>query len=160
VRWFRRQPDPLADGRSPEPAAADELGALLTALIDLDRYILRNSEGLPTAAVARARWIVDTLRDVLDLSAGRPLDISAGLTVRGIAADYLPTTLRSYVALNHEAHGVSPGANPQELLLEQLDTLQEAAVGTLRAMRAQDVDAMKTQGSFLRSKFSRSDLDL
>ena len=42
----------------------------------------------------------------------------------------------------------------------QLDALQSSASATLVATRNQDVDALMTQGSFLSTKFSGSDLDL
>jgi hypothetical protein len=44
--------------------------------------------------------------------------------------------------------------------MEQLDALETSALGVLQAAQQQDVDALMTQGNFLRTKFSRSDLDL
>jgi hypothetical protein len=161
LRWFRKVSEPLADKLPPAADPDDDVAALLVALTEVDRYINRSAGRLPTPAVVRARWILDTVRDVLDTSERRPLDIQALLTVRGTVHDYLPTTLRGYLALN-EAPGVSTpsGRSAAQLLLEQLDTLQEATTRTLGAVRDQDVDALATQGAFLRTKFSRSDLDL
>ena len=53
------------------------------------------------------------------------------------------------------------GLTPTESLMEQLDALE--ALGrrlSWRRPRQQDVDALMTQGSFLRTKFTGSDLDL
>ena len=161
MRWFPRESEPSAD-RLPEPRADDDVPTLLMAMTDLDRYINRSAGRLPTAAVAKARWILDTLREILKTSEARPLEVHALLTVRGTVSDYLPTTLRSYLALDDDAHRIATvsGRTPTHLLTEQLDTLQEAATGTLTAVRTQDVDALSAQGAFLRTKFARSDLDL
>ena len=52
------------------------------------------------------------------------------------------------------------GRTPADSLLEQIDSLQTAADAILVAARAQDADALMTQGNFLRTKYSGSDLDL
>ena len=44
--------------------------------------------------------------------------------------------------------------------MEQLDSLQPSADAVLVAAREQDVDALVSQGNFLRTKFTGSDLDL
>jgi hypothetical protein len=44
--------------------------------------------------------------------------------------------------------------------MEQLDALEGAALAVLQASQQQDVDGLLTQGNFLRTKFTRSDLDL
>jgi hypothetical protein len=162
VRWFRRESEPSGADRLPEPRADDDVTALLVALTDLDRYINRSAGRLPTAAWVKARWVVDTLREILKTSETRPLEVHALLTVHGTVRDYLPTTLKSYFALDDDAHAISAvsGHASAHLLTDQLQTLQEAATSTLTAVRTQDADALSAQGAFLRTKFSRSDLDL
>ncbi|GAA0804584.1 hypothetical protein [Spirilliplanes yamanashiensis] len=158
LRWFRRDSTPDGAGRSPDGAADDaddDVPALRSALAGLHRYVNRNAGRLPTAAVVRARWIVDTLGEILDTADTRSLDIQATLTVRGVARDYLPTSLRSYLAL-----GDHPAAASAGMLLEQLTTMQDGATRTLSAARTHDLDALATQGAFLRTKFHKSDLDL
>jgi hypothetical protein len=49
---------------------------------------------------------------------------------------------------------------PTESLLEQIDVLHSAAAAVLLAAHEQDADALMTQGRFLATKFSGSDLDL
>jgi hypothetical protein len=52
------------------------------------------------------------------------------------------------------------GRTPVASLQEQLESLLGAASSVLLAAQAQDADAMFTQGNFLGTTFSRSDLDL
>ena len=160
MRWFRRPSEPAAVERAPGAVSdagsdRDEL-VLPGTLLELDRFVNRSSGQLPTSAVVKARWIIDTLRAVLRTAENRPLDIQAVLTVRGTANDYLPTTLRGYLSLAEAGRAEAA----DRLLDEQLDTLQEAATTTLAAARDLDADALATQGAFLRAKFSRSELDL
>jgi hypothetical protein len=57
--------------------------------------------------------------------------------------------------------GVRPsGRTPVASLQEQLESLLGAASSVLLAAQAQDADATFTQGNFLGTTFSRSDLDL
>jgi hypothetical protein len=165
VRWFRRgedaEPAPVHVRTGPV-ADRDDPGVLRDALSELNRFINRSSCRLPAAAVVRARWITDTLRDIIDTSVFRPLEIHAVLLIQGTLHDYLPTTLRSYLAVDTDMREVPrvSGRTPTESLLEQLDALQTSASATLVAARNQDADALMTQGNFLRTKFSGSDLDL
>lgn len=169
MEWFRRGHGEHA-AHPPEPREPgdtdDSPASLREALGQLDRFVNRSAGRLPGAAVVTARRITDTLREVVDTSEVRPLDVYAALSVRGTATDYLPTTLRSYLAIDehaaagHAADAHGPGTRSVELLLEQLDALETSASAVLLAARQQDVDALVTQGSFLRTKFTGSDLDL
>jgi hypothetical protein len=164
VRWFRRES--VTDTAASQPVTGadtdDRPEVLLRDLNLLDRWINRVSDRLPGAVIVRARWITDTLREIVVTAEVRPLEIHAALLVKGTVGDYLPTTLRGYLALDDELQdrpGPS-GRTPTQSLLEQLEILQESASRTLVATRNQDVDALTTQGNFLRTKFSRSDLEL
>jgi hypothetical protein len=92
----------------------------------------------------------------------RPLDIHAVLSVRATATDYLPTTVRTFLAVDESLVDVPlpTGRTPSEALMEQLDALEGAALAVLQASQRQDVDGLMTQGNFLRTKFSRSDLEV
>jgi hypothetical protein len=131
-------------------------------LYQLNRYINQNSGRLPGEAVVTARRVTDTLRDVIDSSEVRELDVYAFVSVSGIVNDYLPTTLKAFLALDPSQLNVlrAVGRTPLESLQEQLDSLWDSASAVLVAAQAQDADALMTQGNFLRVKFSRSDLDL
>jgi len=99
---------------------------------------------------------------VVDTSEVRPLDVHAVISVRGTVSDYLPTTIRSYLAVDESLVDVprASGRTPAESLLEQLAALEDSALRVLQAAQLQDVDTLMTQGNFLRTKFSGSDLDL
>lgn len=122
----------------------------------------RLSGDLPTLAVVQAQSLLDTLRQVIELSTVRPLDIYAVITVRKTLTDYLPTTLNAYERVPVQARTTPrpSGQTPAQSLSLQLDALATAAQSTLTATENQDVDALMTQGAFLTTKFSGSDLDL
>ncbi|MGX6605942.1 hypothetical protein ACWKSP_28005 [Micromonosporaceae bacterium Da 78-11] len=158
MRWFRRP----ADEPPPPPRPGDDPAALHRALDDLDRYVNRSAGRLPGWAVVEARWITDTLRAVVDTSGLRPLEVTTVLLVTGMTGDYLPTTISHFVAVDDTLHDQPRrnGRTPSEHLRDQLADLRGSVTAALAAARDQDIDALVTQGSFLRTKFSRSDLDL
>jgi len=168
MTWFRRLLPPTAPGAPPEPPVtepatdSDDPVALRVTLVGLVRFLNQNSGKLPVESVVTARRITDLLREVIDTSEVRPLDIYAVISVKGILQDYLPTTLRGFLALDPAQLTVPrpSGRTPVESLQEQLESLLDEAASLLSAAQAQDADALLTQGSFLRTKFSGSDLDL
>ena len=169
MTWFRKLlAPPTAPAPAPEPLVADPEAdgddpvTLRGNLAQLNRFINQNSGRLPGESVVTARRITDVLREVVDTSEIRPLDIYAVISIKGILLDYLPTTLRSFLALD-PAQLTAPrpsGRTPVQSLQEQLEALLDAATSLLVAAQAQDADALLSQGSFLRTKFSGSDLDL
>jgi hypothetical protein len=159
--WFRRgrenppaQPQPQEDEDSPEK--------LRLRLWELIQFINRSAGKLPVEAVVVSRQITDTIRDVIDTASDRPLDVYAVVQINGIVGDYLPTTLRGYLNLAPGlAERIGPsGRTPRAALREQLEALRAAADEMLEATQLHDVNALFTQGSFLRTKFTRSDLDI
>ena len=167
--FFRRgRADDVPPAPAPAPPAlpipdeGDSTQALRRSLEDVIAFINSSSGRLPGVAVVNARRLTDTLRETIDTSEVRPLDVYAVLAVKGTLNDYLPTTLRSYLAVDTALLDTPRGSGrtPSQSLLEQLDALQTSASATLVAARNQDADALMTQGSFLRTKFSGSDLDL
>jgi hypothetical protein len=126
------------------------------------QFVNRNAGRLPVEAVVIARQVTDTLREVIETSADRDLDVYAVVQINGMVRDYLPTTLTAYLNLDPsltERPGPS-GRTPRAALREQVEGLRTAAEELLHATRAHDVDLLFTQGNFLRTKFTRSDLDL
>lgn len=160
--WFRRTQDRARESLGNDEDPNDAPDALLAKMFELVREVNRNAGALPAEAVVIARRVLDAVREVVETASERDLDIRAIVSIRGILEDYLPTTLRTYLALDPEVvHTPRPsGRTPAASLIEQLDTLWASATDLLDAIRAQDADAMLTQGSFLRTKFSGSDLDL
>jgi hypothetical protein len=160
MTWFRRlREDAPAE---PEPDEADQPAALLAKAFELIHFINANAGKLPGEAVVLARRITDTVREVIDTSGERALDIYAVVSIRGVLEDYLPTTLRGYLALDPALVDVPrpSGRTPRQSLLEQLDALWSSAMDLLQATHAHDADALMSQGNFLRTKFTGSDLDL
>lgn len=160
MTWFRRNRD-----EPPTPPPEDDRDApdkLRLRLWELVQFINRSAGHLPVEAVVLARQVTDRIREVIETSADRALDVYAVVQINGIVDDYLPTTLRAYLNLDPsvtEQVGRS-GRTPRAALREQLESLNAAADELFAAARAHDVDALFTQGNFLRTKFTRSDLDL
>jgi hypothetical protein len=166
VSWVRRavQPDasrpPLAgtDGQDPD----DRPDALKAKIAFHIREINRVSGSLPAAAVVHARLLTDTLAEIVAISDNRPLDVYTTMAVRNTLEDYLPTTIRRYLAVPEEQRGVprQSGVTPTESLHDQVESLLLSSLNVQEAAHSSDADALLAQGAFLSTKFSRSDLDL
>ncbi|AEI11173.1 hypothetical protein [Cellulomonas gilvus] len=166
MRWWARLRGESAeadDAAVTDAGADDESPQALRAGIDaVVRTINASGDDLPTAALANARHLTDTLTLLVDSAQLRPLDTGTALTVRAATQDYIPTTLRTYLALRpdlREAPGPD-GATPMRSLVQQIATLQEGFTAILEARERRDADALAVQGQFLEAKFHRSDLDL
>lgn len=165
---FRRgHHDSIVPGGPPLPPgsiadATDSPDGLRAVIVELNHFVNSSAGRLPVAAVVTARDITDVLNEIIDTSQIRPLDVYAVQSVKGAITDYLPTTLRSFLAVDESLVDAPrpSGRTPAQSLLEQLAALESSALAVLDAAQQQDVDALMTQGSFLRTKFSGSDLDL
>ena len=162
MSWLRRA---LGNDDAPTPTPADQAETpehLRAVLAEQVRAVNRSAGQLPGSAVVAVRRLTDTLGEIIDTSSVRRLDVYAVITVRSTLDDYLPTTLRRYLAVPEEQRSTvrAGGASPEASLLEQVGALQTSASRVLLAAQSQDVDALMTQGAFLRTKFSGSDLDL
>lgn len=164
--WFRRGQTPPPPPQPVEPE--DTPTALAQRARELQTFLNQNAGRLPVAAVVAARHVLDSLREILTdaerdaKERGGEADVNLILTVRGIVDDYLPTTLRRYLALDASTLDVGrpAGGTPRDELVDQIDSLWLAAADVLAAARSRDADDLVSQGNFLRTKFSRSDLDL
>jgi hypothetical protein len=158
--WFRRPHDPAPPAPEPEP---DDSPVVLTRkLTELVSFVNRSAGRLPADSVVAARLVTDAASDVIDTAENGTLDIHAALSVKGIVNDYLPTTLHAYLALDPMTvdQAASAGRTPKEALLDQLTSLLHGAEDVRAAARSRDVDALVSQGTFLRTKFTGSDLDI
>ena len=163
MTWFRRGHDQQHQPPTPEPEqSSDSPDGLRRMLFAMNRFVNQNSGKLPGAAVVGARTLTDTLREIVDTSDVRPLDVYAVISIKATLEDYLPTTLRNYLALDEDLLQTprQSGLTPAQSLLEQIEAMQTSADLVLVAARDSDADALMTQGNFLRTKFSGSDLDL
>lgn len=161
-RRVRTHDAAVAPSSLPLPDEGVNPQVLRRSMEDVIAFINSNAGRLSGVAVVNAQRITDTLRETIDTSEVRPLDVYAYLAVQGVLNDYLPTTLKSYLAVDSALLDKPRGSGrtPRQSLLEQLDALQTSAAATLAAARNQDADMLMTQGSFLGTKFSGSDLDL
>lgn len=165
MAWFpwRPQPEPAAPiAPIAETDPEDTPDALHAAIAEVVRLVNASAGRLPLAAVVAARRITDVLAEVVDTSEVRPLDIHAAISVRATVTDYLPTTVRTFLAVDPSLVDIprASGLTPARSLMEQLEALESSALVLLEATQQQDVDALTTQGNFLRTKFTRSDLDI
>ena len=162
MNWlFGRQPD-APDPRTAPAAEPDSPTELAAEMFRLNRFINSCAGQLPAAGVVAARRITDTVAAVLHTTRDRDLDIHARVSLNGILRDYLPTTLRTYLALDPATRdrARAGGLTPSAALEEQLDFLLGSAAEVLTAVRNDDANALAAQGSFLRTKFGHSELDL
>jgi hypothetical protein len=160
--WFRRTSDQAREELGPQEDPKDKPDALLASMFELTREVNASAGRLPVEGVVVARRVLDAVREVIETSADRDLDIHAVVAIRGMLEDYLPTTLRAYLAIDASVVDQQrpSGRTPAQSFVEQLDVLWGSAMDLLEAARAHDADALLSQGSFLRTKFSGSDLDL
>src|SRR5437868_2531244 len=131
--WFRRgRDDAPPSPPAPDPDAPE---ALLRRLWELIQFVNRSSGTLPNDAIVIARRITDTVRDVIDTATDRTLDAHAIAQINGIVGDYLPTTLRTYLALDPSITDkpLASGRTPRAALAEQLESLLTAASELLSA---------------------------
>lgn len=160
MAWFRRNEEPeaapVAAVEEDTPQALDRSVALVVGLVNA------SAGQLPPVAVVTARRVTDLLSEIVRTSDVRPLDVYAAISVRATATDYLPTTIRGFLTVDPSLADVpqASGITPAQSLLAQLAVLEESTAQVLEATQRQNVDSLMTQGSFLRTKFSGSDLDL
>ena len=161
-RQQQDQPGPSPTQSTQATEVPDSPSALAAEVFRVNRFINASAGQLPGEGVVASRRITDAIGTVLHTTRDRDLDIHARVSLNGILRDYLPTTLRTFLALdpatrNEPRHG---GKTPIEALDEQLDFLLDSATEVLAAVRNDDANALVAQGSFLRTKFGRSELDL
>jgi hypothetical protein len=162
MTWFRRGHDTSPPAAPEAEEDKDSPDALRQRLWELVQFINRNAGKLPVEAVVIARQVTDAIRELIETSQDHDLDVYAVVSINGIVGDYLPTTLRTYLNLDPsliERPGPS-GRTPREALREQVASLALAADELFQATQAHDADRLFSQGNFLRTKFTRSDLDL
>lgn len=131
-------------------ATLDKLRGKLTTLV---AEVNRSSGSLPAAGVVFSRRITDGLSAILEAATARSLDVYALMNVEAVMEDYLPSTLRTYVAAEQA------GSGDQEKLVEQLKLLHSSVVDTLVALKRNDAQALEVQHRFIKTKFTGSDLD-
>lgn len=147
-RLTGRASDAVAAAAAPLVDERTELGRLVGRFEEL---VERSGGVLPPEAVVLARRVADQLRLVL---VREDLRTEVLVAVRGIAGDYLPTSVERHLAV--VAH--DPGAQHDAQLIDQLEVLFGAASDLVEAVRDDDLRALEAQGIFLETRFTGSDL--
>ncbi len=162
MTWFRRASEHAHNELGPQEDPKDKPEALLASMFALTREVNASAGRLPVEGVVVARRVLDVVREVIETSSEHELDVRVVVSIRGMLEDYLPTTLHAYLAIDPSVLDQQrpSGRTPSQSFIEQLDVLWASAMDLLEAARAHDADALLSQGSFLRTKFSGSDLDL
>lgn len=114
--------------------------------------INRSAGSIPNAAVVLGRAITDAVARILDYP--HELSIETRISLHAVLTDYLPTTLKTYLAAQRS------GLADEEDLQEQMTLLHTVVTDLLGAVQAHDAQAAAVQGAFLRTKFTGSDLAL
>lgn len=141
------------------PPEGDDVPALLRHTQSLVLEINRSAADLPGLGVVLARSVTDTVRRVLTSPEANRLDISVRVAIFGVLTDYLPGSIRTYVAASRVA-GQQDMARADDQLVEQLTTLRRSVQQLADASRERDLQALQVHGKFLETKFSQSDLEL
>lgn len=164
---FNRSRDddqPAQPAAPPVPALSQKpFAERMLREIEKTRWSARRKGGqLPVAALPQLGRIEDLLLPLLDHLTRNPPSVDEEIAVQGLVTDYLPTTLNAYTGLNRH-FAETPGADgrtPGDHLMEQLATLERAAHDLSHAIYTHDAQELQTQGRFLSTKFSQSDLAL
>ncbi len=85
---------------APQDDPKDKPEALLASMFALSHEVNASAGRLPVEGVVVARRVLDVVREVIETSAERELDVRAVVSIRGMLEDYLPTTLRAYLAID------------------------------------------------------------
>ncbi|MEA2368760.1 MAG: hypothetical protein QOH38_1478 [Thermoleophilaceae bacterium] len=159
---FKREPftPPPPD----EPAApAIPFGERMAGELEQLRWTARRAGGtLPVAALPRLGEIEDVLVPLIEYLIEHPPSVDEEIAVEAMVTDYLPTTLRAYIGMNRQIAETkrADGRTAGDDLLDQLATLKDAVHELSQSVYAHDAEQLATQGRFLTTKFSRSDLAL
>lgn len=118
---------------------------------------------MPEGGIPALHEVEDELRPLLSyLMRNRANEVEM-IPVRALVTDYLPTTVERFLALPGDfalRHQGRHGLTPAQDFLAQLNILARAAKECAEAIYVGDAQELAAQGTFLHTKFTRSDLDL
>lgn len=147
-RFFDSDAPPDATPAAASPSPQDELSTLAERTRELVAEINASAGHLPAEGVVLARRVTDLVAGLLvgDVSV---LSTQARLELGAVVGDYLPTTLRTYVAADRS------GAGAPDRLLDQVAALYRSVAEIVEAVRGQDARAFDVQDNFLSQRFSQ-----
>ena len=119
---------------------------------------------LPAPAMAKLLEIQREIADLIPMAAQFPAGSQDLFVIQRTATDYLPTTLRAYLALPPQYAAtkvVADGKTALQVLSDQLELLDSKMDEITEAAHKQDSDRLLANGRFLEERFgNRSDLAL
>jgi hypothetical protein len=146
--------------RLPKAAAGLDVRAIARAL---DEAVQMTSGRLPSDVQVRVTEIRREIIELLPRTAAFPLGSEDLYVIERTATDYLPATLRAYLALPEaSATTLLPeiGKTPLQLLREQVQLLDDRLDEITEAVRTQDADQLVANGRFLEERFGQKAGDL
>jgi hypothetical protein len=141
--------------RLPKAAAGLDVRAIVRAL---DEAVQMTGGRLPSDIQARVAEIRREIIELLPRTAAFPLGSEDLYVIERTATDYLPATLRAYLALPAASATTQLpqlGKTPLQLLREQVQLLDDRLDEITEAVRTQDADQLVANGRFLEERFGR-----
>ena len=156
---FKGQATPAVPSVVAEPRAAEtEDQATARALALLRTAVQSAGSELPTLLSSRLAQIDDLLRDVIEMVAAQNASTEQRVLLDAMIRDYLPTPLRSYLALPDAERTNASSATLQ--FSAQLGILEETIKDLLNQIRIGAIAELSTHGRFLADKFAAPSLTL
>jgi hypothetical protein len=141
--------------RLPKAAAGLDVRAIARAL---DESVQMTSGRLPSDIQVRVTEIRREVIELLPRTAAFPLGSEDLYVIERTATDYLPATLRAYLALPEDSTTTElphVGKTPLQLLREQVQLLDDRLDEITEAVRTQDADQLVANGRFLEERFGQ-----
>jgi hypothetical protein len=142
--------------RLPKAAAGLDVRAIARAL---DEAVQMTSGRLPSDIQVTVAEIRREIIELLPRTTDFPLGSQDLYVIERTATDYLPTTLRAYLALP-EAYATTQlprvGKTPLQLLRDQVQLLDDRLDEITEAVRTQDADQLIANGRFLEERFGQT----
>lgn len=154
---FGRPAVPVDDSRPPE-AVETEAQRTTKAHVDFTALVRRSGRDLPTLVASQLGQIGDLLGVVIAAAASEDASTEQRYLLDAMIGDYLPTPVRTYLALPPEDR--APGSRATALLVDQLTLLEETIRDLLNQIRIGAIAELSTHGRFLAAKFDGPELSL
>ncbi|UTT70553.1 hypothetical protein NMQ03_05290 [Arthrobacter sp. DNA4] len=134
----------------------DELRAAGEALSSLAAQLRNSGADVPTVAYSQFAQITDLLRALVEHAGNIGSTIDQRVLLAAMSADYLPTSLRTYLAL--PAVNRASDSPETRLLLEQLAVLHSTASTLEGEIHNGSSTELAIHGRFLQDKFDLGSL--
>ena len=152
-------PRTRADVQQAQQASADDLAGELRRLVGSLR-----GQQVPPAIQAQTQHLSEQLQLLLPrLGTLEAQGDQSAYTVRQLISDYLPGTFKNYLNIPPQLRSrpdARLGKTPDALVSEQLELLTQTLDKLSADSISGDTTAMLANGSFLKDKFGKPDLEL